>query len=40
MAVVSSLKSHKSEICGLTFKDKFLASGSNDGCVKIWDIRS
>ena len=37
---MSSLNEHKSEICGLTIKDKYLASGSNDGQVKIWDIRS
>lgn len=39
-AVVSSLNSHKSEICGLSLKDNYLASGANDGTVKVWDVRN
>ncbi len=36
---VKKLESHRSEVTGLSLKQNYLASGANDGLVKIWDIR-
>ncbi len=37
--IVAELKTHKGEVCGLSFKDNYLASGGNDNKVAIWDLR-
>lgn len=31
---------HKTEVCGLTFRNNTVASGSIDGRVNIWDLRN
>lgn len=36
---VAKMESHRSEVTGLSLKENYLASGANNGLVKIWDIR-
>jgi cell division cycle 20-like protein 1 (cofactor of APC complex) len=39
--IVSTLKKHDQEVCGLRWSphDTYLASGGNDNKIYIWDIR-